>query len=216
MLKVRPNISVITICCNRLEYTARTVASVTAAMGSVDYEYIVVNGASEDGTREWLEYVRKLPYYRRIRPIHLEKNTGMMDAFSHGVVSASSDLLVMTDNDILVHSKEVGEKIMSSGKPYGMADFVQRQRNRTTEYVSYPVAFFYMRKKHYVFGMVIPDDYQTMGMRFFVHRDIVCEHIDGADANDYVNPSMSKVKYPVGVIYKNKQRRLPPGHFKVV
>lgn len=214
MLKI-PNISVITICCNRLEYTARTVASVTAAMGSVDYEYIVVNSASEDGTREWLEYVSKTPYYRRIRPIHLDSNTGMMDAFSAGVVSASSDLLVMTDNDILVHSNDVGEKILRSGKPYGMTDFVQRQRNRMTEYVSYPVAFFYMRKKHYVFGMVIPDEYDSRGMRFFVHKDIVCEHIDGANANDYAKPSLSKVKYPPGLVYKNRQKRLAPGHFKV-
>lgn len=206
MLKASPHISVITICCNRLEYTTRTVASIAASMGEVNYEHIVVNSASEDGTREWLDYVCKLPYYRRVKPLHLDRNTGMMDAFSAGVRSARSDLLLMTDNDILVHSKDVGGKIINSGKPYGMADFIERQRNRNTEYVSYPVAFFYMRKEHYVFGMIIPDDYQTRGMKFYVHKDIVCEHIDGANANDYRNPSMSKIKYPMQIIYRNKRK----------
>lgn len=215
MLKVQPDISVITICCNRLEYTARTVASVTSAMGQCSYEYLVVNSASEDGTRQWLDYICKLPYYKRVKPIHLHSNTGMMDAFSAGVVAASSDLVLMTDNDILVHSENVGDKILRSGKPYGMSDFIERQRNRRTEYVSFPVAFFYMRKRHFVFGMNIPDDYQTLNMRFFVHKDIVCEHIDGADANDYSKPSMSKIKYPMGVIYRGRKKSLPASNFKV-
>ena len=204
MLKAAPKISVITICCNRLEYTARTISSVIGAMGDVDYEYLVVDSGSEDGTREWLSYIARLPYFRKIRPIIRQKNTGMMDAFSQGVVESSSPMLIFTDNDILVHSKDVGKKIIQGGRPYGMSDFIVRQRNRHTEYVDYPVAFFYMMRQHYVFGMNIPDDYSKHKMKFFVHKDIICEHIDGADSNQ--RASLSKKKYPMSIIYRNKEK----------
>lgn len=204
MLKTAPAISVITICCNRLEYTSRTVSSVIEAMGAINYEYLVVDSASEDGTREWLSYISKLPYFRNVRPIFREKNTGMMEAFSHGVRESLSPMLLLTDNDILVHSKDVGRKIIEGGRPYGMADFIARQRNRHTEYVNYPVAFFYMRRQHYIFGMNIPDDYHRYKMNFFVHKDIVCEHIEGNDSNSK-QLAKSKIKYPMSIIYKNRK-----------
>ena len=215
MLKIDKNkqLSVITLCCNRLEYTARTVASVTQALGDIDYEYLVINAASSDGTKEWLNYISNFEYYRRVRPIHLNVNRGIWHGYTAGVIESKSDLILITDNDILVHSKDVGQKIISSPHPYGMSDFVAYQRNRNTAYVNFPVAFFYMQKRFYNPNYKLPDDYQTSGLKFFVHKDIICEHIDGGEAGLYTQKSLSKIKYPAEIIYKNLEGDCPMGHF---
>lgn len=224
MLKIydsKPAISVITLCCNRIEYTSRTVSSVVSAMGDVRYEYIVVNAASSDGTRQWLDYVRKLTFFKRVKPVHLESNKGIWDGYACGVRASSSDLILITDNDICVHSEQIGAKIISSGHRQGQADFVESQNLRTKacKQVDFPTAMFYMRKSDFKFGYQFPDDYRSSGLRFFVHRDIVCEHIDGARGDELgTGPNkgiwvrgLSKKKYPPRIIYSNLEGSCPTG-----
>lgn len=214
MLKVKskqPNLSIITLCCNRLEYTSRTIASTISSIGDIEYEYIVVNANSSDGTKEWLDYACRLDYFQKVKPIHLPQNKGIWNGYSEGVKISKSELVLITDNDIIVHTKNVGQNILNSKYPYGMADFVEYQKNRRSQFVSFPVAFFYMKKKHFRFDYNLPDDYHQSGLQFFVHKEIICEHIDGGEANNYVDLSLSKIKYPPHIIYENLEGNCPMG-----
>ncbi|MBM3911035.1 MAG: glycosyltransferase family 2 protein [Thaumarchaeota archaeon] len=213
MLKIlKPHLSIITLCCNRLEYTSQTISSVISAVGDIEYEYIVVNAASFDGTKEWLNHVSQLDYFKKLKPVHLNHNKGIWDGYSEGVKASSSEIILITDNDIVVHTKDVGKIVLGSKYPYGMADFVEYQKNRRSKFVGYPVAFFYMDKKYFRFDYKLPDDYQNSGMQFFVHPDIICEHIDGGEANNYVDLSLSKIKYPPHIIYNNLEGNCPMGN----
>ena len=214
MLKIstkNPDLSIITLCCNRLEYTCQTVNSVISAIGEIDYEYIVVNANGSDGTKEWLDYVCQLEYFQRVRPLHLNQNVGIWGGYAEGVKVSKSKCILITDNDIVVHTKDVGQKILNSQYPYGMADFVKHQKNRWTQFVNFPVAFFYMQKEHFRFDYMLPDDYQNSGLQFFVHNDIICEHIEGGKGGDYTGRPFSKIKYPPHIIYKNLEGDCPMG-----
>lgn len=71
-----PEISVVTVCRNCLEALKATVASV-GSQTLAPLEHIVVDGASTDGTREWLEGSRGLRWVS-------ERDGGIYDAMNKG------------------------------------------------------------------------------------------------------------------------------------
>jgi glycosyltransferase involved in cell wall biosynthesis len=98
-------VCIVTRALNRLEYTAQCVATVRNHTRYPEYDHLVLNQASTDGTREWLDWIAKMPnqWYSRVRPIHLKKNCG-----DWGGMRAAIDFLgdaqyvVQLDNDIRV------------------------------------------------------------------------------------------------------------------
>jgi len=101
-----PKISIITRARNRLEYTVQTVAAIRKNTYWPRYEHLVINQASTDGTREWLDWIAQMPskWYDKVRAIHSPINTGdfggMRAAMEH--VADDSEYIVKHDNDILV------------------------------------------------------------------------------------------------------------------
>jgi glycosyltransferase involved in cell wall biosynthesis len=99
-------VSIVTRARNRLEYTVQTVAAIRNNTHYPDYEHLVINQASTDGTREWLDWIAAMPskWYSRVRAIHLPENTGdfggMLAALEH--IADDSEYIVKHDNDILV------------------------------------------------------------------------------------------------------------------
>lgn len=81
----RPRFSVITVCFNALAILPETYASLRTQSSS-DYEWIVVDGASTDGTVEWLT---------EIGPDVLvsERDTGIYDAMNKAIARATGDYL---------------------------------------------------------------------------------------------------------------------------
>jgi glycosyltransferase involved in cell wall biosynthesis len=88
-----PLISVIVVCRNpgpRL----RTALESVWGQQNADCEIVVIDGASTDGTREWLETQRT-----RLGPLVSESDRGVYDAMNKGVAAARGDWVVFLGAD---------------------------------------------------------------------------------------------------------------------
>jgi GT2 family glycosyltransferase len=115
---MNPLTSVITLTCNRLEYTRRCLPSLLAT-DKHPWELVVVDNGSRDGSVEWLE-----EFARRARasgvPVSLvlnADNVGCCTARNQGVERASGRRLVFVDNDVALRSRgwltRLGERLES-------------------------------------------------------------------------------------------------------
>jgi dolichol-phosphate mannosyltransferase len=71
---------------------------VAAALGEVNYELILVNDGSRDGTRDAM--VRAAERDRRVKVVSLARNFGHQPALTAGLEHASGDVIVMLDGDL--------------------------------------------------------------------------------------------------------------------
>ena len=85
-------LSIVTPCYNSIRYIANCVESVRHACRGVDYEHIVVDGQSADGT---LEYLRAQPDICLVS----EADSGMYDALNKGIALASGDTIGHLNSD---------------------------------------------------------------------------------------------------------------------
>lgn len=87
------NLSIITINYNNLSGLRKTVESVFAQTYD-DFEYIIVDGASTDGSQEYLEEVRQQrePLLKNLQIIS-EPDTGIYNAMNKGIRMASGEYL---------------------------------------------------------------------------------------------------------------------------
>ena len=83
-------ISIITVVFNNAAMIAQCIDSVLA-QDHPDIEYIVVDGASTDGT---LDIIKK--YGEKINTLISEKDKGLYDAMNKGIKSANGDLMQMS------------------------------------------------------------------------------------------------------------------------
>ena len=93
-------ISIITINYNNASGLEKTIKSVTE-QNSVDYEYIVIDGGSDDGSKEIIE-----KYSGKITHWVSEKDDGIYDAMNKGIAGASGDYcLFLNSGDWLLNSE---------------------------------------------------------------------------------------------------------------
>jgi len=102
---VPPLFSIVTVCLNALENLRKTVSSVKA-QNFEDYEYVVVDGSSTDGT---VEFIRQLSLDHFVS----EKDNGIFDAMNKGLQMCSGEYVcfmnagdVFYDDYILAHVAE--------------------------------------------------------------------------------------------------------------
>ncbi|MBX7435546.1 glycosyltransferase [Mycobacterium sp. Y57] len=88
-----PSVSIVTIAKDNLAGLQRTLASVTTQLHR-PYECIVVDGASTDGTVEWLAQ-QHFPDFVRATS---EPDDGIYDAMNKGVARASGDYILMLNS----------------------------------------------------------------------------------------------------------------------
>ena len=95
-------ISIITRCRNRLEYTAQVMDAVKRRT-KVDYEHIVIDNASTDGTGEWFSWMAKNTswYDGTVRYYRLSRNCGDWGGMLAGFEHARGDYIVQLDNDVI-------------------------------------------------------------------------------------------------------------------
>ena len=101
---------------NRLEYTIETLDSIISTTSYDNYEIIVVNNNSTDGTKEWLDWVNENSQYysSKVRAYHMEKNLGDWYGLVEGLkyVSEDSVYVMQVDNDIRLNDREWLNKLV--------------------------------------------------------------------------------------------------------
>lgn len=111
---------------NRLPYLKKCISSILES-DFANYEIIVVNDGSSDGTREYLDGLSK----DKIRVFHHEQNTGVSQARNTGIRLAKHDLVAFTDDDCLVSKEWITNLINSftdskTGFAIGQTFYVQK------------------------------------------------------------------------------------------
>jgi glycosyltransferase involved in cell wall biosynthesis len=89
--------SIIICTYNRLNYLKKCLVSLLALDFS-EYEIIIVNDGSTDGTKDYLDGLNN----DKIKIIHQESNQGISMARNAGIKSASYDIIAITDDDCVV------------------------------------------------------------------------------------------------------------------
>lgn len=100
-----PKISIITACFNSEKTIEQTIQSVLNQTYK-NIEYIIIDGASTDGTMEIVD-----KYRERIDVIVSEKDKGVYDAFNKGIVLASGDYINFMNADDYFSTNHIVEEI---------------------------------------------------------------------------------------------------------
>jgi len=101
----KPKFSVITVCRNAAKTIEQTIRSVVAQTYK-NKEFIVIDGASTDGTREILSR-----HQSEIDVLVSEPDKGIYDAMNKGILRATGDYLIFINADDLLYAPETLEKI---------------------------------------------------------------------------------------------------------
>ncbi len=210
-------VSVITRAFNRLEYTVQCVSSAKLNMG-MEFEHIIVDNKSSDGTREWLDSVAKNPWFRHLRVFHMDENLGDFGGMRFGVEQAKGKYVVQLDNDVTLLQGNTGPRMIDTlEKLKCMTVMLCREgvRNRVraaephNEFminasgvhvveVVFPVCFYMLSKDDFLKAAAKPetkvcDDLGKSGKTFKI-LNMKCKQLDGWDpaAGTY----LQQEKYP--------------------
>lgn len=99
-------VSVVMLVRNRLEYTRRALASLARASG--DFEVVVVDNGSRDGTAE---HLAGLDLGRPLTVLRHEDDRGGSERRNVGAAAARGEFLLFLDNDVLVDDPRVVEAL---------------------------------------------------------------------------------------------------------
>ncbi|HUF17879.1 MAG TPA: glycosyltransferase [Thermoanaerobaculia bacterium] len=97
---VVPRVSIVVVTFDNLAFTRQCLESVFSNTLHPNFEVIVVDNASSDGTREYLSRVET--EHQNVRIILNDTNTGFAHANNQGLRAASGDFLVLLNNDTVV------------------------------------------------------------------------------------------------------------------
>lgn len=140
----RPSFSIITVCFNAISVLPQTAASLRA-QHCQDYEWVVIDGASTDGTLEWV---------RAQSPDVLvsERDRGIYDAMNKGIAQGRGDwLFFLNAGDQFADANVLGDVLAEIAKEpavdllYGDVVYVGQQGARRK-------CFNWIARRNLVFG----------------------------------------------------------------
>jgi len=88
-------ISIIMPVHNELEYTKKCIDSIKKNSGNIEFEIIIIDNASEDGTKDFLKK-------ETVKYIYNKENIGVARSWNQGINIATGEYLCIINNDILV------------------------------------------------------------------------------------------------------------------
>lgn len=205
-----PKLSVITIVYNNVQDIERTVLSVLNQT-YLNIEYIVIDGASTDGTVEILK-----SYQTRISKLLSEKDKGIYDAMNKGLALAEGDYILFMNSGDEIYASDTVEKVFGSAPDadiyYGETEMydeswnsIGQRRHRA------PQKFTWKQFKH---GMSISHQAIYIRRSLTVPYDIhykLSSDIDwilkaAKKAKKIVNTKRYVAKYLVGGMSKKRHR----------
>ncbi len=155
MTEGRPEFSVIIPCYNERGAIADAIDSLKEHLkDATDYEIVVVDDGSDDGTAEILEEVARR--HQDVRVETHERNRGYGAALKTGIRRSSADLIVITDADGTYPNERIPELVQIAKT----VDMVVGAR--TADDVTYPLIrkipkFFLKHYASWMAGQMIPD-----------------------------------------------------------
>ena len=133
----RPLISVITVCYNAKDYIEQCMQSVIK-QDYGNYEYVIIDGGSTDGTKETLEkYKENLSYW------HSKSDRGLAHAFNEGVLHSKGIWLIFLNSDDYFLEegtlKTISDELLNNDSAdviFGQVNIVSREK--TPHYIGGP------------------------------------------------------------------------------
>jgi len=98
------NLSIIILTWNSKSFLQECLASIENNVSLTDYEVIVIDNKSNDGTKEFLQ---ALPKGGRIRVVYNQMNLGVAPARNQGLAVALGRYILILDVDTIVHKHAV-------------------------------------------------------------------------------------------------------------
>ncbi len=99
IVNLSPKVSIIIVTHNNKEYTKLCINSITEKTAYPNYEIIVVDNASSDGTKDYLE---ELGDGQKIKAIINDNNLGFAKANNIGIRNAGGEYIILLNNDTVV------------------------------------------------------------------------------------------------------------------
>lgn len=148
-------ISIITITYNAAQWLERTMLSVLAQT-SKDYEYIIVDGASTDGT---VDIIKRLePQFEGCLSWHSEPDKGLYDAMNKGIERAVGDYVWFVNAGDEIYSPSTLAHMIAAATDethiiYGKACIVNAEGVKVSEH--HKVTPPNLQRKHFLNGLVV-------------------------------------------------------------
>src|SRR6056297_3018966 len=115
--KKYPKISIVMLNYNGLKYIKKTIPPLLD-MSYPDYEILIVDNGSTDGS---IEYIKK---QKKIRLVKNKRNLGYSKGKNIGVENSKGKYVLLLDNDILVRNKNIIEELLKTHKKEKNSGFV--------------------------------------------------------------------------------------------
>jgi GT2 family glycosyltransferase len=118
------HLSIITPLFNRLDLSQAFVAALPGSLPpGLEWECLLVDDGSTDGTRAWLDPL-SLPF----RGFQNERNLGFAAACNHGAREARGDVLALLNNDLVLSPGWLPPMLSALSRPrVGLVGNVQRR-----------------------------------------------------------------------------------------
>jgi glycosyltransferase involved in cell wall biosynthesis len=112
-----------------------------AAASDYEFELVVVNDGSSDGTAELLDRAAALD--PRVRVIHLSRNFGHQAALTAGLEHAAGDVVVMIDADLQDPPELISQMVAQWSQGADVVYAVRKQREGETAFKLATASWFY-------------------------------------------------------------------------
>jgi polyisoprenyl-phosphate glycosyltransferase len=137
-----PNLlSIVAPVYNEQELVQEFVKRACAAAADYDFELVLVNDGSNDGTPALLDRIAEAD--RRVRVIHLSRNFGHQAALTAGLEHAVGDVVAMLDADLQDPPELIRDMIAQWSQGADVVYAVRRQREGETAFKLATASWFY-------------------------------------------------------------------------
>ncbi len=217
MEKINGRISIITVCYNCKDDLRKTIESIKAQTYQ-EIEYIVVDGASTDGTKEILK-----EYSEDIDVCISEPDKGIYDAMNKGIKKSSSEWLLFMNAGDIFYNNYVLENVFNFNIPassdfiYGNYDIVfgngKRERRVTdrSKGIVHHQSSIYKRCLHEEYGYyIVTHPYIISDLLFFlsvpedkykkINLPIAIIQGDGVSSGTWSRKQAQCARYIYGII----------------